>query len=268
LATAIYLALEISVPLLLEGEPGVGKTEVAKTLAAATGRRLLRLQCYEGIDSAAALYDWDHARQLMHLRAVADSGREAEDELYSPRYLLERPLLAALRAGGGAVLLVDELDRADDAFEAFLLELLSDFQITIPELGTVAAPSPPMVILTSNRTRELHDALLRRCLYHWIDYPNEDREVEILQVRAPGLPETLLREVSAAVALLRTLDLDKLPGISEAIIWARALAALGLTRLDVGSAVTTLGAVLKDQHDIETVTALLPSLSGGLTRSD
>lgn len=206
--------------------------------------------------------------QLMHLRAVADTGREAEDELYSPRYLLERPLLAALRAGGLAVLLVDELDRSDDAFEAFLLELLSDFQITIPELGTVTAPSPPVVLLTSNRTRELHDALLRRCLYHWIDYPSQDREVEILQARAPGLPEELLREVSAAVGRLRKLELYKSPGISETITWARALAALGLSRLDAHSAATTLGAVLKDQHDIETVMALLPSLVGDVTCGD
>jgi MoxR-like ATPase len=260
LATALYLTLEISVPLLLEGEPGVGKTEVAKALAAATGRHLLRLQCYEGIDSAAALYEWDHARQLMHLRAVADSGRQAEDELYSARYLLERPLLSALRAGDDAVLLVDELDRSDDAFEAFLLELLSDFQITIPELGTVAALSPPVVVLTSNRTRELHDALLRRCLYHWIEYPTVAREVEILEARAPGLPGSLLREVSAVVGHLRTLDLYKSPGISETITWARALAALGLTRLDAGPAAATLGAVLKNQEDIEKVSDLLPAL--------
>jgi MoxR-like ATPase len=266
LATAIYLALRISVPLLLEGEPGVGKTEVAKALAAATGRRLLRLQCYEGIDSASALYEWDHARQLLHLRAVADAGRQAEDELYSPRYLLERPLLGALRAGNQAVLLIDELDRSDDAFEAFLLELLSDFQISIPELGTVTAPSPPVVVLTSNRTRELHDALLRRCLYHWIEYPTEAREVEILQARAPGLPEPLLREVSTMVGRLRQLELYKAPGISETITWARALAALGLTRLEPGAAAATLGAVLKDHQDIETVAALLPSLLPGLAR--
>jgi len=259
LATAIFLALKISVPLLLEGEPGVGKTEAAKALAAATGRRLVRLQCYEGIDSAAALYEWDYTRQLLHLRAAADTGRQAEDELFSPRYLLERPLLSALRAGGAAVLLIDEVDRSDDAFEAFLLELLSDFQITIPELGTITAPSPPVVLLTSNRTRELHDALRRRCLYHWIEYPTQAREVEIVAARAPGLPLELLHEVSAIVNRLRTLDLYKSPGISETITWARALAALGLTRLDARAA-ATLGAVLKDQQDIDSVAAMFGSL--------
>ena len=260
LATAVFLALDLAIPLLLEGEPGVGKTEVAKALATATGRRLIRLQCYEGIDSAAALYEWDYARQLLHLRAVADTGRQAEDELFSPRYLLERPLLSALRAGDRAVLLIDEVDRADDAFEAFLLEILSDFQITIPELGTVAAPSPPVVLLTSNRTRELHDALRRRCLYHWIEYPTPSREVQIVAARAPSLPLPLLREVSAVVGRLRTLGLYKSPGISETITWARALAALGLTRLQPDAAATTLGSVLKDPQDIEAVSAMLSSL--------
>jgi MoxR-like ATPase len=260
LATAVFLALDLAIPLLLEGEPGVGKTEVAKALAAATGRRLIRLQCYEGIDSAAALYEWDYARQLLHLRAVADTGRQAEDELFSPRYLLERPLLSALRAGDQAVLLIDEVDRSDDAFEAFLLELLSDFQISIPELGTVAAPSPPVVLLTSNRTRELHDALRRRCLYHWIEYPAPAREVEIVAARAPSLPLPLLREVSGVVGRLRTLGLYKSPGISETITWARALAALGLTRLQPDAAATTLGSVLKDPQDIEAVSAMLTSL--------
>jgi MoxR-like ATPase len=260
LATAVFLALDLAIPLLLEGEPGVGKTEVAKALAAATGRRLIRLQCYEGIDSAAALYEWDYARQLLHLRAVADTGRQAEDELFSARYLLERPLLSALRAGDRAVLLIDEIDRADDAFEAFLLELLSDFQITIPELGTVATPSPPVVLLTSNRTRELHDALRRRCLYHWIEYPAPAREVEIVAARAPSLPLPLLREVAAVVGHMRTLGLYKSPGISETITWARALAALGLTRLRPDAAAATLGSVLKDPQDIEAVSAMFSSL--------
>jgi MoxR-like ATPase len=260
LATAIFLALDLSVPLLLEGEPGVGKTEAAKALAAATGRRLVRLQCYEGIDSAAALYEWDYARQLLHLRAVSDTGHQAEDELFSLKYLLERPLLSALRAGDDAVLLIDEVDRSDDAFEAFLLELLSDFQITIPELGTIRAPSPPVVLLTSNRTRDLHEALRRRCLYHWIEYPAPAREVEIVAARAPGLPLPLLREVSAMVGRLRTLDLYKSPGISETITWARALAALGFAGLKEHSAAMTLGSVLKDPQDVDTVTAMLGSL--------
>ena len=253
LATAVFLALDLAIPLLLEGEPGVGKTEAAKALAAATGRRLIRLQCYEGIDSAAALYEWDYARQLLHLRAVADTGRQAEDELFSPRYLLERPLLSALRAGQAAVLLIDEVDRSDDAFEAFLLELLSDFQITIPELGTVAAPSPPVVVLTSNRTRELHDALRRRCLYHWLGYPSAEREVEIVLTRAPFAAAELTRKVVAAVHRLREMELAKPPGVAETIDWVASLDVLGERDLTVAAAGDTLGAVIKDRDDLELV---------------
>jgi MoxR-like ATPase len=266
LATAVYLGLTLDQPLLLEGEAGVGKTEVARTLADALGRCLVRLQCYEGIDASQALYEWDYPRQLLHLRAVTDTaaGRDAADgavdDLFGPRFLLERPLLAALRRGDGAVLLVDEIDRADDEFEAFLLELLSDFQITIPEIGTIAAGRPPLVVLTSNRTRELHDALKRRCLYHWIDYPELEREVEIVRLRAPGLPEPLVREVVAIVGRLRELDLAKAPGVAETINWARALGLLGVDRLDPDAVAPTLGSVLKDRDDLLRVHAGLEEL--------
>ncbi len=212
LSTAILLSLSLGQPLLLEGEAGVGKTEVAKALAPALGAELVRLQCYEGIDANQALYEWDYTRQLLYVRLLQEGGelREgAADEIFGPRFLLERPLLRALRAGDRAVLLVDEIDRADDEFEAFLLEMLSDFQVTVPELGTIRAERPPAVVLTSNRTRELHDALKRRCLYHWIDYPSIDREVEILAARAPGVPAELARRVAAAVEQIRTLDLVK-----------------------------------------------------------
>jgi MoxR-like ATPase len=232
--------------LLLEGEAGVGKTEVAKALAAATGARLIRLQCHEGIDVQHALYDWDYARQLLALRA-AEHGVD-EGELFSRRFLLRRPLLEALEHDGPVVLLIDEIDRADDAFEAFLLELLSDFQVTIPELGTIVARQRPLVVLTSNRTRELHDALKRRCLYHWIDYPSREREVEILRVRVPGVEEALAQRVTTAVARLRDADLYKVPGVGETIAWARALRALPDEELDA-----TLGAVLKVREDIERV---------------
>jgi MoxR-like ATPase len=266
LATAVYLGLTLDQPLLLEGEAGVGKTEVARTLADALGRCLVRLQCYEGIDASQALYEWDYPRQLLHLRAVTDTAADrdaadgAVDDLFGPRFLLERPLLAALRRGDGAVLLVDEIDRADDEFEAFLLELLSDFQITIPEIGTIAAGRPPLVVLTSNRTRELHDALKRRCLYHWIGYPELEREVEIVRLRAPSLPEPLVREVVAIVGRLRELDLAKAPGVAETINWARALGLLGIDRLDPDGVAPTLGSVLKDRDDLLRVHAGLEEL--------
>jgi MoxR-like ATPase len=246
LATAVHLAETLESPLLLEGEAGVGKTEVAKALATARGARLIRLQCHEGIDVHHALYDWDFQRQLLALR-----GDAATEELYSRRYLLRRPLLEALEADEPVVLLIDEIDRADDEFEAFLLELLSDFQVSIPELGTITARVRPTVILTSNRTRELHDALKRRCLYHWIDYPSVEREMEIVHVRLPGVPDAIAARVCAAVARLREQDLYKLPGVGETITWARALVALG------GDATLeeTLGVALKVREDVDRVRA-------------
>jgi MoxR-like ATPase len=252
LATAIYLAVAMRRPLLLEGEAGVGKTEVGKTLARILGAELIRLQCYEGIDSAQALYEWDYARQLLYARALqAGEVREHVAELYGPEFLIERPLLRALRAGSGAVLLIDEVDRADDEFEAFLLEVLSDFSVTVPELGTITAEEPPVVVVTSNRTRELHDALKRRCLYHWIDFPSLEREVEIVQLRAPEVTDALARSVAESVARLRALDLTKPPGISEAIDWARALALLGVDGADGEPGRETLGWALKNRDDLE-----------------
>jgi MoxR-like ATPase len=242
LSIAVCLAATLEQPLLLEGEAGVGKTEVAKALAGATGARLIRLQCHEGIDLHNALYDWDYPRQLLHLRA------EGEEELYSERFLLRRPLLEAIQASEPVVLLIDEVDRADDEFEAFLLELLSDFQVSIPELGTITAERRPLVVITSNRTRELHDALKRRCLYHWIDYPNPEREAEIVRARLPGVPDEIAERVCAAVARLRAEELYKLPGVGETIDWARALLALDDPDLDA-----TLGVVLKVREDIEAV---------------
>lgn len=257
LATAIFLSISLGKPLLLEGEAGVGKTEVAKALSTALDRRLIRLQCYEGIDASQALYEWDYSRQLIAVRAMQNGVPAAEGErvaeLFGEQFLLERPLLAAIRAGEDAVLLVDELDRADDEFEAFLLEVLSEFAVTIPEIGRVAAARPPAVVITSNRTRELHDALKRRCLYHWIDHPTLEREVEIIGVRAPEVPEALGREVAAAVARLREMDVAKRPGVAEAIDWANALAFLGADHLDGRAADETLGAVLKDHDDLEMV---------------
>ena len=249
LATAVFLAASLEQPLLLEGEAGVGKTEVAKALAEATGARLIRLQCHEGIDLHQALYDWDYPRQLLALRA-AEGASPAEDteRLFSRRFLLRRPLLEALEHEGPVVLLIDEVDRADDEFEAFLLEFLSDFQVTIPEVGTVVARGRPVVVLTSNRTRELHDALKRRCLYHWIDYPTPEREAEIVRARLPGVPGHVARRVCAAVARLRGEDLYKLPGVGETITWAQALLALDEDDLE-----RTLGVALKVREDIEHV---------------
>ncbi|MGH2996895.1 MAG: AAA family ATPase [Gaiellaceae bacterium] len=256
LATAVYLALAMRRPLLLEGEAGVGKTEVGKTLAGILGADLIRLQCYEGIDASQALYEWDYSRQLLYARALQAGEIEPAErvaELYGPDFLLERPLLRAIRAGAGAVLLIDELDRADDEFEAFLLEILSDFQITIPELGTLSAPEPPAVVITSNRTRELHDALKRRCLYHWIDFPDLEREVAIIRLRAPGVSERLARSVAAAIARLRELDLMKPPGAAEAIDWAQALAHLGADSADGEPGRETLGWAVKNREDLRRV---------------
>ena len=265
LATAMFLALSLQRPLLLEGEAGVGKTEAAKALAAVFGVELIRLQCYEGIDAGQALYEWDYARQLLHIRALSERAAaddRAVEELFGPRFLVERPLLKALRAGAGAVLLIDEIDRADDEFEAFLLEVLSDFQVTVPEIGTIKADVPPAVVVTSNRTRELHDALKRRCLYHWIDYPSPEREIEIVRLRAPGVAEELAARVTGAVARLRALDMAKPPGVAETIDWAHALALLGATSLDRASATDTLGAVVKDHDDLVLVHQRLAEVVG------
>ena len=263
LATAIYLSLSLGKPLLLEGEAGVGKTEVAKTLATLLDRELIRLQCYEGIDASQALYEWNYSRQLIAVRAIdaGDAATHVED-LFAEEFLVQRPLLAAIRAGDCAVLLVDELDRADDEFEAFLLEILSEFAVTIPEVGRVGAETPPAVIITSNRTRELHDALKRRCLYHWIDHPALEREVDIVRTRAPHVTEALARDVAEAVARLRELDLAKLPGVAETIDWANALAFLGAERLTEPLATDTLGSVVKDHEDQELVTSRLSQVVG------
>lgn len=252
LATAVLLALKLGKALLLEGEVGVGKTELAKTLARMLGRDLIRLQCYEGIDIHHALYEWDYARQMLHVRSMSTTATQGEqDDLFGPRFLLERPLLKAVRAGAGCVLLIDEVDRADDEFEAFLLELLGDFQVTIPEVGTISAPSRPIVILTSNRTRELHDALKRRCLFTWIGFPEAEREVEIVQTRLPDVGATLAAQVVTAVNRLRDMELEKLPGVAETIDWTSSLDALGADTLTEEMALDTLGAVVKDRDDLE-----------------
>lgn len=262
LTTAVFLALTLQRPLLLEGEAGVGKTELAKVLAEARGSELIRLQCYEGIDAAQAVYDWDYARQLLHLRAAEASGEAAgagtkalESQLYSEQFLLKRALLRAIEPTTGAspVLLIDEIDRADDEFEAYLLEVLSDFQITVPELGTFRADNPPVVILTSNRTRDVHDALKRRCLYHWVEHPTFDREVAIVKLRVPGVGVNLARQVAGAVEALRGLQLYKPPGIAETIDWATALGRLGTTELNDEVVEITLGTVLKYREDLERV---------------
>ena len=252
LSTALYLSLALSKPVLLEGEAGVGKTEAAKALATVLGARLIRLQCYEGLDVAHAVYEWNYPRQLLHIRA-AQEGTVSEDELFGPEYLIRRPLLEAIDSEEPVVLLIDEIDRADEEFEAFLLEVLSDFQITIPEIGTITARRRPAVILTSNRTRELHDALKRRALFHWIGHPSIEREIEIVRLRVPGIPERLAAEAAAFVRELRGLDLAKPPGVAETIDWAMALNALGRQELDAEVVEQTLGSVLKYREDIDAV---------------
>ncbi|MEA2366099.1 MAG: hypothetical protein QOE69_3026 [Thermoleophilaceae bacterium] len=261
LATVLNVAITLRKPLLLEGEAGVGKTQVAKDLAAVLGARLIRLQCYEGIDVAHALYDWNYARQMLYIRtleAEQSAGREAIGELFGPDFLLRRPLLEAIEHDEAVapVLLIDEIDRADDEFEAFLLELLSDFQVTIPEIGTIRAVERPTVILTSNRTRELHDAVRRRCLYHWIGHPTLEREIAIVRMRAGDVPDTLAAEAAAFVSRLRTLDLAKAPGVAETIDWVETLASLGDERLESETIDVTLGALLKYHEDIDRVREL------------
>ena len=258
LATAIYLAIKLHRPLLLEGEAGVGKTEVAKVLSRWTGGELIRLQCYEGIDSSQAVYEWDYSKQLLHLRAAEAAGaagndaEKLENDLYAERFLVKRPLLRAVenREGPPPVLLIDEIDRADDEFEAFLLEVLSDYQVTVPELGTFTASTPPIVLLTSNRTRDVHDALKRRCLYHWVEHPDFDREVAIVRLRAPQVSERLARQVAGAVEAMRNLGLYKPPGVAETIDWATALTELDAKSLSPQVVGDTLGALLKYQDDI------------------
>ena len=264
LATVVFLALELRRPLLLEGEAGVGKTEVAKVLSRWTGGELLRVQCYEGIDVSQAVYEWDYTRQLLHLRAAearaagtgGDVPAAVEDDLYSERFLVRRPLLAAIAAPAERpppVLLIDEIDRADDEFEAFLLEVLSDYSVTVPELGTFSARVPPIVVITSNRTRDLHDALKRRCLYHWLDHPDFEREVAIVRLRAPSVGETLARQVAAAVERIRSMGLYKPPGVAETIDWAESVATLGRSALDETTVALTLGAAVKYREDADRI---------------
>jgi len=259
LATAVFLALRMGRPLFLEGEAGVGKTEIAKVLAATLGRKLVRLQCYEGLDIASAVYEWNYPRQMVEIRLAEAAGGASREtlaqDLFSERFLIRRPILQALQGdlAGAPVLLIDELDRTDEPFEAYLLEVLSDFQVTIPEIGTVKAEQPPIVIMTSNRTREIHDAVKRRCLYHWVDYPNAQRELEILRRKAPGAAEQLSREIVAFVQKLRGMDLFKLPGVAETIDWSKALVELDKLALDPDVINDTLGVLLKYQDDIARV---------------
>ena len=268
LATSIFLALKLQKPLFIEGEAGVGKTEAAKVMADVLGARLIRLQCYEGIDLAHAVYEWNYPRQLLHIRLMGEGPNSqidrntAEREIFSSEFLLRRPLLDAIDNDDATppVLLIDEIDRSDEEFEAFLLELLSDFQVSIPEIGTIKAKKVPFVVITSNRTREVHDALKRRCLYHWIDYPDLDKEVEIVRARAPEAADGLAREVAALVQGLRGMDLYKVPGVAETLDWARSLAALGATRIDAGLVSATMGAALKYQEDLERVREQVPAL--------
>jgi MoxR-like ATPase len=267
LATALYLALALEKPLLLEGEAGVGKTEAAKSIAATLDAPVIRLQCYEGLDVSSAVYEWNYARQLLHIRAAQD-GTLHEADLFGREFLIRRPLLEAIESEVPVVLLIDEVDRADEEFEAFLLEVLSEFQITIPELGTITAKQKPYVILTSNRTRELHDALKRRCLYHWIGHPTVEREIEIVRLRVPGVPDRLAEEAARFAAELRSLDLQKPPGLAETIDWVRALTALGQQELDVENIQATLGSMLKYHEDLlsirdEVLAGLVASARGG-----
>ena len=270
LAVTLFLALRLGKPLFVEGEAGVGKTEIAKALASALGRRLIRLQCYEGLDVATAVYDWDYPRQILEIRLAEGEGRanDARERIYSERFLIKRPLLEAITGDGPPpVLLIDEIDRADEEFEAYLLELLSDFQITVPELGTFRAAVPPPVIITSNRTREIHDALKRRCLYQWIDYPSVERELAIVARRLPDVPVRLARSVVAVVQALRRDDLFKRPGVAETLDWAMALAALGTGELDEAAIDGTLGVVLKYEEDVSRVRAdMLPALAAEAAR--
>lgn len=262
IATSLLISMKLGRPILLEGEVGVGKTELAKSISQLLGRTLIRLQCYEGIDTNQALYEWDYARQMLQIRAMTgnEGSQESVDALFGSKFLIERPLLQAIKAGDQCVLLIDEVDRADDEFEAFLLELLSDFQITIPEIGTIAATSRPIVILTSNRTRELHDALKRRCLYNWIGFPDKVQEIEIVKSRVPGVSENLASKVVETVNKLREMDLEKSPGVAETIDWVQSLGAIGAQSLNEENAAETIGSVIKGRDDLEYVSSNLTEI--------